>query len=122
MLRALLGQGFATGINVYTAVQKTGHHRNRSGLEQHPEPAAAPIVSTGELMRQRLRTYAGKTLYNAPANGATGAWNPQERERIRAVPVARAQELPLEWTSVLPGCNLKRPRRQEVGLRRMLAR
>ncbi|NGO39935.1 hypothetical protein G4L39_11115 [Limisphaera ngatamarikiensis] len=42
MLRALLSQGFATGINVYTAVQKTGHHRDRSGLEQHPEPAAAP--------------------------------------------------------------------------------
>jgi hypothetical protein len=63
----------------------------------------------GELMHQRLRTSAGKRLYNAPANGATGVWDPQEREEIRAVPVARAQELSLEWTPVLPGCNLKRP-------------
>jgi hypothetical protein len=84
MLRALLIQGFATGINIDAAVQKTGHHRGRSGLEQHPEPAAAPIASTGKLMRQRLRTSAGKRLYNAPANAATGVWDPQEREGIRA--------------------------------------
>jgi hypothetical protein len=38
------------------------------------------------------------------------------------VPIARAQELPLEWTSVLPGCNLKRPCRQGMGLKRALAR
>jgi hypothetical protein len=116
MLRALLIQGFATGINIDAAVQKTGHRRNRSGLEQHPQPAAAPIASTGKLMRQRLRTSADKTLDNAPANAATGVGDPQEREEIRAVPVARAQEVSWEWTPVLPGCNLKWPCRQDVGL------
>lgn len=84
MLRALLIQGTATGINVYTAVQRTRHHRSRSDLEQHSEPAAAPIASMGEPTRQRLRTSADTTLYNASANAATGVWDPQEREGIRA--------------------------------------
>jgi len=43
----------------------------------------------GELMRQRLRTSADKTLYNAPANAANGVWDPQEREEIRASAVCR---------------------------------
>ncbi|MEI6085060.1 MAG: transposase [Verrucomicrobiota bacterium] len=52
------------GPNVYEAVEKIGHHRSVSDLEQRadPPPAAAGAGAV-EQMRHRLRTPAGRTLY-----------------------------------------------------------
>jgi hypothetical protein len=55
--------GQETGTTVYAAVEKTGHHRSVANLEKQPEPEApAPGASVAEVMRQRLRTSAGKAL------------------------------------------------------------
>lgn len=56
--------GTPTGTTVYAPLDKTSHHRSVADLEQKPEaelPAAGASVS--EVMRYRLQTPTGKTLY-----------------------------------------------------------
>ncbi len=56
--------GTSTGITVYAAIEKTGHHRSVADLEKKSEPEApAPEASAAEKMRHRLKTAAGKALY-----------------------------------------------------------
>jgi hypothetical protein len=56
--------GQAPGTVVYAAVEKTGHHRSVADLEARSEPAPpAPGASVMAVMRHRLRTGAGQTLY-----------------------------------------------------------
>jgi hypothetical protein len=52
------------GPTVYAPLDKTSHHRSVTDLEKQPEPpppAAGARIS--EVMRHRLKTSAGKTLY-----------------------------------------------------------
>ena len=52
------------GPVVYAAVEKTEHHRSVADLEKKPEPdRPAADASLSEVMRHRLKTTAGKTLY-----------------------------------------------------------
>jgi hypothetical protein len=115
--------GQATGTTVYAAVDKTGHHRSVSDLEQHPEPAApAPGASVGEVMRYRLRTRAGKALYKLRQQTVEAVFGiiksvmgfGQFRLRGR-------RKVSLEWTLVCLAYNLKRLHRLCAGLKRAMA-
>jgi hypothetical protein len=56
--------GAPSGTMVYTAVEKTGHHRSVADLEKKAEPAPPPAGASGtEITRHRLKTKAGKALY-----------------------------------------------------------
>jgi hypothetical protein len=52
------------GTVVYAPLDKTSHHRSAAGLEKRPEPETPPPkANSGEKMRHRLKTAAGKSLY-----------------------------------------------------------
>jgi transposase len=57
-------EGTPSGTTVYAPLDKTSHHRQVADLEQKPEPAApAAGASVSEVMRYRLKSKAGKALY-----------------------------------------------------------
>lgn len=111
--------GQATGTTVYAAVEKTGHHRSVSDLEVNPEPAPPPAeASPTEVMRPRLRTSAGKTLYQLrqqtvePVFGIIKSVLGFRQFRLRG-----REKASLEWTLVCLACNLKRLHRLGAGLK-----
>ena len=103
--------GQATGTTVYAAVEKTGHHRSVSDLEvqPEPEPPPPPDASATEVMRHRLRTSAGKTLYKLrqqtvePVFGIIKSVLGFRQFRLRG-----REKVSLEWTLVCLAYNLKR--------------
>lgn len=102
--------GLASGTTVYAAVEKTGHHRSVSDLEKQPEPGApAPGASMIEVMRHRLRTSAGGTLYKLrqqtvePVFGIIKSVLGFRQFRLRG-----REKVSLEWTLVCLAYNLKR--------------
>jgi hypothetical protein len=111
--------GTPTGTVVYAAVEKTGHHRSVADLEKQaePEPPAAN-ASGSEVMRHRLKTTAGKTLYKLrqqtvePVFGIIKAVLGFRQFRLRG----RAK-VALEWTLVCLAYNLKRLHRLGAGLK-----
>jgi transposase len=111
--------GQATGTTVYAAVEKTGHHRSVSDLEACPEPPPPPAdASATEVMRHRLKTTAGKTLYKLrqqtvePVFGIIKSVLGFRQFRLRG----RAK-VTLEWTLVCLAYNLKRLHRLGAGLK-----
>lgn len=111
--------GQATGTTVYAAVEKTGHHRSVADLEKQPEPEApAPGASVSEVMRHRLRTSAGKTLYRLrqqtvePVFGIIKSVLGFRQFRLRG-----REKVALEWTLVCLAYNLKRLHRLGAGLK-----
>ena len=109
--------GTATGTVVYAAVEKTGHHRSVADLEARPEPAPpAAAASLIEVMRHRLKTTAGKTLYKLrqqtvePVFGIIKSVLGFRQFRLRG----RAN-VSLEWTLVCLAYNLKRLHRLGAG-------
>ena len=53
-----------SGTLVYAPLDKTSHHRSVADLEKKTEPEPPPAgASVGEVMRHRLKTASGKTLY-----------------------------------------------------------
>jgi transposase len=110
--------GTPTGTVVYAAVEKTGHHRSVADLEKSAEPAPPTADASGsEVMRHRLKTTAGKTLYKLrqqtvePAFGVIKAALGFRQFRLRG----RAK-VALEWTLVCLAYNLKRLHRLGAGL------
>lgn len=108
-----------TGPRVYAAVAKTGHHRTVQDLEQRAEPAPPPAdASVSEVMRHRLQTTAGKTLYKLrqqtvePVFGIIKSVLGFRQFRLRG----RAN-VSLEWTLVCLAYNLKRLHRLGAGLK-----
>jgi len=104
---------------VYAAVAKTGHHRSVADLEKQPEPESpAADASVAEVMRYRLQTTAGKTLYKLrqqtvePVFGIIKAVLGFRQFRLRG----RAK-VSLEWTLVCLAYNLKRLHRLSAGLK-----
>jgi hypothetical protein len=56
--------GSPTGTVVYTAMERSSHHRSVAELENKPEPPAPPPeAGMGQRMRHRLKTPAGQALY-----------------------------------------------------------
>lgn len=112
-------EGKATGTTVYAAVEKTGHHRSVSDLEVKPEPEPPPPdASATELMRHRLRTSAGRTLYKLrqqtvePVFGIIKSVLGFRQFRLRG-----REKVALEWTLVCLAYNLKRLHRLGAGLK-----
>ncbi len=111
--------GTATGTIIYAAVEKTGHHRSVADLEKQPEPdAPAADASVIEVMRHRLKTAAGKSLYKLrqqtvePVFGIIKSVLGFRQFRLRG----RAK-VSLEWTLVCLAYNLKRLHRLGAGLK-----
>jgi hypothetical protein len=109
--------GQATGTTVYAAVEKTGHHRSVSDLEVRPEPEPPPAdASATEVMRHRLRTSAGRTLYKLrqqtvePVFGIIKSGLGFRQFRLRG-----REKVSLEWTLVCLAYNLKRLHRLGAG-------
>ena len=111
--------GTATGTVIYAAVEKTGHHRSVADLEARPEPAPPGAdASVVEVMRHRLQTTAGKTLYKLrqqtvePVFGIIKAVLGFRQFRLRG-----REKVSLEWTLVCLAYNLKRLHRLGAGLK-----
>lgn len=111
--------GIATGTVVYAAVEKTGHHRSVADLEQRPEPEPpAAHANVQEVMRHRLKTTAGKTLYKLrqqtvePVFGIIKSVLGFRQFRLRG-----REKVSLEWTLVCLAYNLKRLHRLGAGLK-----
>jgi hypothetical protein len=111
--------GKATGTTVYAAVKKTGHHRSVSDLEGKPEPEPPPAeASPTAVMRHRLRTSAGRTLYQLrqqtvePVFGIIKSVLGFRQFRLRG-----REKVSLEWTLVCLAYNLKRLHRLGAGLK-----
>lgn len=109
--------GATTGTTVYAAVEKTGHHRSVADLEKRdePEPPGAN-ASVQEVMRHRLKTTAGKTLYKLrqqtvePVFGIIKSVLGFRQFRLRG-----REKVSLEWTLVCLAYNLKRLHRLGAG-------
>jgi transposase len=115
--------GTLTGTVVYAAVEKTGHHRSVADLEKQSEPEApAAHASVTEVMRHRLQTSAGKTLYKLrqqtvePVFGIIKSVLGFRQFRLRG-----REKVALEWTLVCLAYNLKRLYRLGAG-RQLAAR
>jgi len=111
--------GASTGTVVYAAVEKTGHHRNVADLEARPEPEApAASASVQEVMRHRLKTTAGKTLYKLrqqtvePVFGIIKSVLGFRQFRLRG-----HEKVSLEWTLVCLAYNMKRLHRMGAGMK-----
>lgn len=108
-----------SGLRVYAAMEKTGHHRSVADLEKRAEPEPpASDASVAEVMRYRLRTNAGKALYKLrqqtvePVFGIIKAALGFRQFRLRG-----REKVSLEWTLVCVAYNLKRLHRLGAGLK-----
>jgi len=111
------GDGTPTGTVVYAAVEKTGHHRSVADLEKSAAPAPPAADASGlEVMRHRLKTTAGKTLYKLrqqtvePVFGIIKAVLGFRQFHLRGL-----AKVALEWTLVCLAYNLKRLHRLGAG-------
>ena len=111
--------GKASGPTVYAAVEKTGHHRSVNDLEVKPEPEPPAVgASMTDVMRHRLQTSAGKTLYKLrqqtiePVFGIIKSVLGFRQFRLRG-----REKVSLEWTLVCLAYNLKRLHRLGAGLK-----
>jgi len=109
--------GTPTGTVVYAAVEKTGHHRSVADLEKSAAPAPPAADASGlEVMRHRLKTTAGKTLYKLrqqtvePVFGIIKAVLGFRQFHLRGL-----AKVALEWTLVCLAYNLKRLHRLGAG-------
>ena len=112
-------EGTPTGTVVYAAVEKTGHHRSVADLEKKAEPEPPAADANGiEVMRHRLKTTAGKTLYKLrqqtvePVFGILKSVLGFRQFRLRG-----REKVSLEWTLVCLAYNLKRLHRLGAGLK-----
>ena len=114
-----VGSAGDPGPVVYAAVDKTGHHRSVADLEKKAEPEAPGAeASVTEVMRHRLKTSAGKTLYKLrqqtvePVFGIIKSVLGFRQFRLRG-----REKVSLEWTLVCVAYNLKRLHRLNAGLK-----
>ncbi len=102
--------GQPTGVTVYAAVEKTGHHRSVADLEERVEPAPPPTgASVGEVMRWRLRTAAGRALYRLRQQTVEPVFGIiKEVMGFRRFLLRGLEKVNLEWTLVCLAYNFKR--------------
>jgi transposase len=111
-------EGSLSGITVYAAMEKTGHHRSVADLErkEEPEPPAAG-ASVGEVMKHRLRTSAGKALYQLRQQTVEPAFGIiKSALGFRQFLLRGWEKVELEWELVCLAYNLKRLHRLGAGL------
>lgn len=100
----------AVGTTVYAAVEKTAHHRSVEDLEKKEEPAV-PGEQAGikELMQYRLKTKAGKALYNLRKETVEPVFGIiKETIGFRRFSMRGQAKAALEWTLVTLSYNLRR--------------
>ena len=102
--------GQPTGTTVYATLEKKEHHRSVSDLEKKEEPAAlGPEANLGEVMKQRLKTAAGRAQYKLrqqtvePVFGIIKSVLGFRQFLLRGV-----EKVGLEWQWVCVAYNLKR--------------
>lgn len=102
--------GQPSGVTVYAAVEKTGHHRRVADLEAKAEPPPPPSgASATDVMRHRLACAAGRALYGLrkqtvePVIGIIKEAMGFRRFRLRGL-----AKVSLEWTLVCVSYNFKR--------------
>ena len=98
------------GPTVYAAVEKTGHHRTVADLEKKTEPVEPPPdASLAEVMRYRLHTALGRTLYkfrkecSEPVFGII-----KEVMGFRRFSLRGRDKVAVEWTLVTLAYNVRR--------------
>jgi hypothetical protein len=108
-----------SGTVVYTAIEKTSHHRSVADLAKKPEPEPLAAGATSmEVMRYRLKTPAGKALYKLrqqtvePVFGIIKSVMGFRQFLLRGL--AKAS---LEWELVCLAYNFRRLHRMGVGLK-----
>jgi transposase len=102
--------GEPTGTTVYAALDKKDHHRSVSDLEKKPEPSEpAAGASMSEVMKQRLKSAAGKAKYKLrqqtvePVFGIIKSVLGFRQFLLRGM-----EKVGLEWRLVCIAYNLKR--------------
>lgn len=105
------------GPQIYAAVEKTGHHRTVADLEKRsePEPPAAE-ASVTEVMRHRLKTTAGRTLYQLRQQTVEPVFGIIKSVLgFRQFHLRGKEKASLEWTLICLAYNLKRLHRLGAG-------
>lgn len=109
--------GQASGVKVYAAMEKTGHHRNVADLEVRMEPSAPGAGATvSEVMSYRLKTRAGRQKYKLrqqtvePVFGVIKSVLGFRQFLLRGL-----EKVKLEWQWVCLAYNMKRLHRLKTG-------
>ena len=98
------------GPTVYAAVGRTHHHRTLEDLVQPPDlPPPAPGAPMAEIMRWRLATEMGRTLYKLRKQTIEPVFGIiKEVMGFRRFLLRGRARVSLEWTLVTTAYNLKR--------------
>jgi transposase len=102
--------GTASGLMVYAAVEKTGHHKTVADLLPLPDPEPpAPEASAKEKMAHRLKTAIGRELYKFRKQTVEPVFGIiKEVMGFRRFSLRGHAKVSLEWTLVCVSYNLKR--------------
>lgn len=102
--------GTPSGTMVYAPLDKTSHHRSVADLEKKPDPEPpAAGASVSEVMRQRLKTRAGKALYKLRQQTVEPVFGILKAAvGFRQFLLRGAEKVSLEWTLVCLAYNLRR--------------
>jgi hypothetical protein len=111
--------GHPSGTTVYAALERKGHHRSVSDLEQKPEPnLPGPGAGPSEIMKHRLKTAEGKAKYKLrqqtvePVFGIIKSVLGFRQFLLRGL-----EKVSLEWELVCLAYNLKRLHLMGAGLK-----
>jgi transposase len=104
------GDGTATGVTVYAAVDKHSHHKTVADLLPQPEPVApGPEATAQERMAHRMKTAAGQALYKLRKQTVEPVFGIiKEVMGFRRFLLRGRVKASLEWTLVCVSYNLKR--------------
>src|SRR5712692_4606476 len=108
-----------SGTVVYTAMDKTGHHRSVADLERKPEPEP-PVAgaSLAEVMRYRVRTPSGKALYKLRQQTVEPVFGIiKSAMGFRQFLLRGLEKVSLEWEWVCLAYNFRRLHRMGAGMK-----
>jgi hypothetical protein len=116
--------GGTTGTTVYAALDKTSHHRSVADLEKKSDPPAPPSgACVSEVMRHRLQSSAGKTLYKLRQQTVEPIFGIiKSILGFRQFLLRGTVRVSTEWTLVCLAYNFKRLHRLATGQNLGLAR
>lgn len=111
--------GAPTGTVVYAAVEKTSHHRSVADLEKKPTPEPPPKgASVTEVMRHRLKTLSGKSLYKLRQQTVEPVFGIIKSALGFGQFLLRGMEkVSLEWALVCLAYNVRRLHRMGAGMK-----
>jgi transposase len=103
-------QGQSTGITVFAALQRKGHHRTVVDLEKREQPPAPPVdAPLEEQMAHRLATREGRERYKLRKQTVEPVFGIiKEAMGFRRFSLRGLEKVTLEWTLVTLAYNFKR--------------